>query len=124
MKQKILDTISDLCSNFLYYDRKEDEELSAAQLNEAVKSGEITIDEMVNAFRQHLEQTIFRKLIKKEYRTMEKEERIKELESKQLTPNDSLPMDFVLWYSGMTKAQILNAYQRFLNEILPKPPQQ
>lgn len=27
MKQKILDTIGDLCSDFLYYDRKEDEEL-------------------------------------------------------------------------------------------------
>lgn len=57
MKQIILNTISDLCSNFLYYDRKEDEELSMDQLNEAVKSGEITVDEMVNAFRKHLEDT-------------------------------------------------------------------
>lgn len=57
MKQIILNTISDLCSNFLYYDRKEDEELSMGQLNEAVKSGEITVDEMVNAFRKHLEDT-------------------------------------------------------------------
>jgi len=57
MKTKILNTISDLCSNFLYYDRKEDEELSMEQLNKAVKSGEITIDEMVNAFREHLEAT-------------------------------------------------------------------
>ena len=57
MKQTILDTISDLCSDFLYYDRKGDEELSVEQLNEAVKSGEITVDEMVAEFRKHLENT-------------------------------------------------------------------
>lgn len=57
MKQNILNTISDLCSNFLYYDRKEDEDLSVEQLNAAVKTGEITIDEMVSEFRKHLEKT-------------------------------------------------------------------
>jgi hypothetical protein len=57
MKQTILDTISDLCSDFLYYDRKEDEDLSMEQLNEAVKSGEITVDEMVAEFRKNLENT-------------------------------------------------------------------
>lgn len=57
MKQKIIDAISDLCSNFLYYDRKEDEELSMDQLIEAVKTGEISIDEMVAEFRKHLEDT-------------------------------------------------------------------
>ena len=57
MKQTILDTISDLCSDFLYYDRKGDEYLTMEQLNEAVKNGEITIDEMVAEFRKHLENT-------------------------------------------------------------------
>ena len=57
MKQIILDKISDLCSDFLYYDRKEDEDLTVEQLNEAVNSGEITIDEMVLEFRKHLENT-------------------------------------------------------------------
>lgn len=57
MKELILATISDLCSNFLYYDRKDDEDLTMEQLNEAVASGEITIDEMVDAFRRHLEGT-------------------------------------------------------------------
>lgn len=57
MKQIILDTISDLCSNFLYYDRKEDEQLSREQLNDAVRFGEITIDEMVEEFRSNLERT-------------------------------------------------------------------
>ena len=57
MKQTILNTISDLCSDFLYYDRKEDEDLTMEQLNEAVRNGEITIDEMVSEFRKHLENT-------------------------------------------------------------------
>lgn len=57
MKQKILNTINDLCSDFLYYDRKEDEDLSMEQLNQAVNSGEITIDEMVTEFRKNLEST-------------------------------------------------------------------
>ena len=57
MKQTILNTISDLCSDFLYYDRKEDEELSVEQLNNAVADGEITIDEMVAEFKKHLEDT-------------------------------------------------------------------
>jgi translation elongation factor EF-G len=57
MKQTILDVISDLCSDFFYYDRKEDEQLTIEQLNEAVKSGKITIDEMVSEFRRHLENT-------------------------------------------------------------------
>ena len=57
IKQAILDTISDLCSNFLYYDRKVDESLTIEKLNEAVKLGEITIDEMVAEFKKHLENT-------------------------------------------------------------------
>jgi hypothetical protein len=57
IKKVILNTIEDLCSNFLFYNRKEDENLSIEQLNEAVKSGFITIDEMVEEFRKHLTNT-------------------------------------------------------------------
>jgi len=57
MKQTILNAISDLSANFLYYDRKEDEELSMEQLNKAVADGEITIEEMTAEFRKHLENT-------------------------------------------------------------------
>lgn len=57
MKQIIINTITDLCSNFLYYDRKEDRQLSAKQLNKAVKDRVITVDEMVAEFRKHLENT-------------------------------------------------------------------
>ena len=57
MKQIILNIIGDLCKDFVYYDRKNDEDLTSEQLNDAVRSGEITIDEMVSAFRKHLEET-------------------------------------------------------------------
>lgn len=55
MRQIILNKINDLCMNFLFYDRKEDEELSSRKLHDAVKKGKITIDEMVAVFRKHLE---------------------------------------------------------------------
>lgn len=58
MKENILNTIDDLCSDFLYYDRKEDEELSFDDIQEAVKSGEITLDEMVERFKNNLEDTL------------------------------------------------------------------
>lgn len=57
MKQTILNTISDLCGSFLYYDRKEDETLSMNQLNNAVENSIITVDEMVDHFRKCLENT-------------------------------------------------------------------
>ena len=56
MKENILNKISDLCSNFLYYDRNESE-LTFEDLNDAVINKEITIDEMVAEFRKHLENT-------------------------------------------------------------------
>lgn len=56
MKQRILNEISDLCSDFLYYDRK-GSDLKTEQLNECVRSGEITIDEMVAEFKKHLVNT-------------------------------------------------------------------
>ena len=55
MKQTILNVIEDLCSDFLYYNRKECEYLTQEQLDESIKSGVITIDEMVAKFRKHLE---------------------------------------------------------------------
>ncbi len=55
MKQTILDAVNDLCSDFLYYDRKGDEDLSIEDLNNAVKSGEISINEIVEEFRKILE---------------------------------------------------------------------
>lgn len=57
VKQTVLDTIDDLCSDFLYYDRKEDEDLTVELLNKAVEDGEITIKEMVDKFEACLRNT-------------------------------------------------------------------
>lgn len=54
LKAHILLVIADLVLNFLYYDRKEDDNLPRGRIDEAVRAGEITIAEMVAAFEQHL----------------------------------------------------------------------
>jgi uncharacterized protein YtpQ (UPF0354 family) len=53
MKDKILDKVEDLVSDFLY-DRKEDEDLPELAIEEAVKDGTITIEEIVAHFKKHL----------------------------------------------------------------------
>lgn len=54
-RQIILDTVSDLASSFVYYDRKEDSQLSADQLKKAIMFKRITVDEIVAEFRMHME---------------------------------------------------------------------
>ena len=54
MKDLILSVVKDLERDFIYYDRQ-DFYLSPEILNTALKKGEITIDEIVNEFRKHLE---------------------------------------------------------------------
>lgn len=53
-------TVSDLVSNFLYYDRKEDEDLPRGEIDRMVASGEVTIDEIVTLFRAELERGLSR----------------------------------------------------------------
>lgn len=50
----IHNTISDLVSNFLYYDRKEDESLPRGEIEKAVAAGEITVEEIIAYFGQEL----------------------------------------------------------------------
>lgn len=57
MKDLIIANVNDLVSDFLYYDRKEDEDLSVEQLNAAIKSGEITIDEIADIFKSELQRS-------------------------------------------------------------------
>ncbi len=52
IKERILGTVDDLVSSFLYYDRKEDEELRLGDIDVAIGNGDITIDEIVNKFRE------------------------------------------------------------------------
>lgn len=56
MKDLILLTVEDLVADFTYYDRKEDEELTESALDEAIATGEVTIDEIVETFRAKLEE--------------------------------------------------------------------
>ncbi len=53
-KEAILGTVEDLVSGFLYYDRKEDEELPYGLIEQAIEDGLITVDEIVEYFRQKL----------------------------------------------------------------------
>ena len=52
--EHIRDTISDLVSCFLYYDRKEDEDLPRGAIEEAIQNNEITFDEIVKQFEREL----------------------------------------------------------------------
>ena len=54
IKQTILDTIDDTVAKLVYYDRKEDEELPVGAIDQAVRDGVITVDEMVEKFREVL----------------------------------------------------------------------
>jgi hypothetical protein len=54
MKELIEDTVSDLVSGFLYYDRKEDEELPRGAIQEAIKKGIITKQDIIEKFKEEL----------------------------------------------------------------------
>lgn len=53
-RELILITIQDSVTDLLYYDRKEDEELFVGDIDELVKNGDITIEEMVAEFDKYL----------------------------------------------------------------------
>ena len=53
-KELILDTISDIIAKFLWYDRKEDEELPRGEIEKAIKDGLITIEEICEKFKKEL----------------------------------------------------------------------
>lgn len=54
MKETIINAIHDCCIAFFYHDRTADEELSRDQLLNSIKSGEITIDEIINEFSKNI----------------------------------------------------------------------
>lgn len=54
-REHILAAANDLMGGFLYYDRKEDEDLPRGEIEEAIKEGEVSIDELVALFRKALE---------------------------------------------------------------------
>ena len=53
-REIILGTVDDLVSDFLYYDRKGDEELGRGEIDSAISKGEITVDEIAEYFKNKL----------------------------------------------------------------------
>ena len=51
---RIRATITDMVSDLLYYNRKEDEDLPRGAIEDAISSGEVSLDEMVELFRREL----------------------------------------------------------------------
>ena len=60
MKDILIDTINDLVSDLLYYDRKEDEELPIGVIEKAVKDGDITVEQITETFKSKLVKTLER----------------------------------------------------------------
>ena len=58
MDEIIENTIDDLISNFLYYDRKEDEELPVGAIQKAIKEGEITKEQIIKKFTDILNSSL------------------------------------------------------------------
>ncbi len=51
---QIRGTAKDLMADFLYYDRKEDEDLPVGAIEDAIEAEEITIEEIVKIFEAEL----------------------------------------------------------------------
>ena len=58
MDEIIENTIDDLISNFLYYDRKEDEDLPVGAIQKAIKEGEITKEQIIKKFTDILNSSL------------------------------------------------------------------
>jgi hypothetical protein len=52
--EKLDGYVEDLISNFLFYDRKEDEDLPKGAIEEAINAGNFNAEDIVNLFRKHL----------------------------------------------------------------------
>ena len=53
-REVIFNTISDLVGNFLYYDRKEDEQLNIGDIEKAIKNKEISVEDIIEQFEVEL----------------------------------------------------------------------
>jgi len=53
-KEHILGSVPDLVSDFLYYDRKGDEDLPVGAIDEAIAKGEVSVDDIVSSFKAAL----------------------------------------------------------------------
>lgn len=56
-KDIILGMIGNLVADFMYYDRKEDDDLPRGAIEKALASGVLTVDEIVEKFREEMEES-------------------------------------------------------------------
>lgn len=54
----IIDTVSDLVSELMFYGRKEDEDLPSGSIEEAIAAGEISAAEIIAAFGDGLKEAL------------------------------------------------------------------
>lgn len=54
-REAILGIASDAMSDFLYYDRKDSESVKVGEIGDALRAGEVSIDEILSVFRKALE---------------------------------------------------------------------
>lgn len=57
-KQVILDTVDDLVGQFLHYDRREDEDLPLGVIEQSIKDGVISQEEIVTKFKARLKECL------------------------------------------------------------------
>ncbi len=57
-KELIADTIADAVGKFVYYDRKEDEDLPRGVIEAAIESGEVTVAWIIAEFSHHLRDSL------------------------------------------------------------------
>lgn len=55
-RQHIINTVSDMVGSLLYYDRKEDEDLPRGEIEAAIKTGEVQIEEILEIIEKELRQ--------------------------------------------------------------------
>lgn len=55
LRESVIDIVSDAMSNLLYYDRQEDEEFPVGKIEELIKEGVISVDEILEVVRKNLE---------------------------------------------------------------------
>ena len=57
-KEIIISTVKDLVGDFLYYGRKEDEDLEIGEIENAIIKNEISIDEIIKTFESELREKL------------------------------------------------------------------
>ena len=57
-KDKILALVESQVMDLLFYDRKECEDFNVGDIESAIKSGVVTVDDMVACYRAHIEGSI------------------------------------------------------------------